>query len=128
MNKLLFLLLMISIELAAQNTLLNEAKYWVWRDRLVNDFMVPNYTSTPNNLGIPGRGIIFKNRGDGWFQDFNYVYWVSDTHYTINEVTSYSGGFDISDEGFEMGKYLIVLATEWRLLHNSGLPTSQTEH
>ncbi len=47
MKKLLFLLLMISIELAAQNTLLNEAKYWVWRDRLVNDFMVPNYTSTP---------------------------------------------------------------------------------
>ena len=99
--------------LYSQNELLNEAKYWVWRDRLVNDFMVPNYTG---DYAHKGRGIIFKTRGCGPFQDFDYNYW-----------TSYAGGFDISDEGFELGKYLIVLASEWRLLYNSGLPTQQTE-
>ena len=96
-----------------QNNLLNEAKYWVWRDRLTNDFMVPNYTG---DYAHKGRGVIFNKRGDGDFQDLNYDFW-----------TSYSGGFDISDEGFQMGKYLIVLATEWRLLFNSSLPTKQTE-
>lgn len=63
-----------------QSKLLNEAKYWVWRDRLVNDFMVPNYTG---DYSAKGRGIVFDKRGDGWFQDFNYVTWVSDSTYTI---------------------------------------------
>ena len=110
---LIFILSMHICVLYSQNELLNEAKYWVWRDRLVNDFMVPNYTG---DYAHKGRGIIFKTRGCGPFQDFDYNYW-----------TSYAGGFDISDEGFELGKYLIVLASEWRLLYNSGLPTQQTE-
>jgi len=68
--------------------------------------MVPNYTG---DMAHDGRGIVFNERGlYNW-----YVYRF--------------GGFDISDEGFELGKYLIVLATEWRLLYNSGLPTKQTE-
>jgi len=29
-----------------QNNLLNESKYWVWFDRLVNDWFVSNYTGT----------------------------------------------------------------------------------
>jgi hypothetical protein len=103
-----------SLLLFSQDNTHNEAKYWVWRDRLVNDWMVPNYTA---DYAHQGRGIIFGSRGDSWWQDLNYQ----------NEVTSYSGGFDINDEGFQMGKYLIVLATEWRLLYNSGLPTKQTE-
>ncbi|GAB4447854.1 MAG: hypothetical protein Fur0028_02830 [Bacteroidales bacterium] len=117
MKKYLFIIfILLSFSLFAQNDLLNEAKYWVWRDRLVNDFMVPNYTG---DYAHKGRGIIFNNRGDGWWQDLNYN--------IITDATSYSGGFDIGDEGFEMGKYLIVLASEWRLLYNSGLSTQQTE-
>ncbi|GAB4453647.1 MAG: hypothetical protein Fur0028_09130 [Bacteroidales bacterium] len=106
-----------------QNNLLNESKYWVWRDRLVNDYMVPNYTG---DYAHKGRGVVFKKRGTGWFQDINYTNWINN-QINIKDTASYSGGFDISDEGFEMGKYLIVLATEWRLLFNSGLPTQQTE-
>ena len=119
--------ILISISLFSQNNLLNEAKYWMWRDRLVNDWMVPNYTG---DYAHKGRGIIFKKRGDNWWQDLNYVQFNADGTYinpTGDSITSYSGGFDIGDEGFELGKYLIVLATEWRLLFNSGLPTEQTE-
>ena len=104
--RLILICLWYSCVLLGQDTLFNEAKYWVWRDRLVNDFMVPNYTG---DMAHDGRGIVFNERGlYNW-----YVYLF--------------GGFDISDEGFELGKYLIVLATEWRLLYNSGLPTKQTE-
>ncbi len=110
----IFIIFCLSISFSfSQNTLLNEAKYWAWRDRLVNDFMVPNFTG---DYAHKGRGIIFNSRGtDCWWPTIdssNYLY---------------SGGFDISDEGFQLGKYLIVLATEWRLLYNSGLPTEQTE-
>ena len=99
----------------SQTSLLNEAKYWVWRDRLVNDFMVPNYSG---DYAHKGRGVIFKSRGIGEC-DYNDL--------TSNSIIRIDGGFDISDEGFELGKYLIVLATEWRLLYNSNLSTSQNE-
>jgi len=117
MKKHLYIIFMLlSFTLFSQNDLLNEAKYWVWRDRLVNDWMVPNFTG---DYAHPGRGIVFGSRGTDWWQDLNYN--------IITDATSYSGGFDVGDEGFQMGKYLIVLATEWRLLFNSGLPTEQTE-
>jgi len=95
----------------SQNASYNEAKYWIWRDRLLNDFMVPGYCT--------GCGIIFNTRGSSWCMgypplDTNTTFWTY-------------GGFDIGDEGWEMGEYLIVLASEWRLLYNSGLPTDKTE-
>lgn len=99
----------------AQNNLLNESKYWMWRDRLVNDWMVPNFTG---DYVHKGRGIIFKDRGIGECDYYDY---------STHSIIRIDGGFDVSDEGFELGKYLIVLATEWRLLFNSGLPTEQTE-
>ena len=111
---LIFFLITICF-IQAQNSLLNEAKYWMWRDRLVNDWMIPNFTG---DYAHKGRGIIFKDRGIGECDYFDPI-----THSIIR----IDGGFNISDEGFEMGKYLIVLATEWRLLFNSGLPTKQTE-
>ena len=99
-----------------QDALKNEAKYWVWRDRLVNDFMVPNYTG---DTAHAGRGIVFNERlGIGWHRDLDTFSW---------KITNYYGGFSINDEGFELGKYLLVLATEWRLLYKSGLPTQQVE-
>ena len=89
-----------------------ENKYWVWRDRLVNDFMVP-YVDGGFGNGSFGRGIIFNNRGKSCY--FPY------------DNKSVKGGFDISDEGFQFGKYLIVLASEWKILKNSGLSTNQVE-
>lgn len=116
MNKIILILLCSSgYFIKAQNSLLNEAKYWMWRDRLVNDWMVPNFTGDYTHKG---RGIVFKDRGIG---ECNFYDTITNTTIRID------GGFDISDEGFEMGKYLIVLATEWRLLFNSGLSTQQTE-
>lgn len=94
----------------SQNGGLNRQKYWVWRDRLVNDFMVPGTCN--------GCGIVFNNRGTSY--GFPYPPGPENGLW-------YRGGFDISDNGFEMGKYLIVLATEWKLLRNSGMSTSQTE-
>ncbi len=84
-----------------------ESKYWIWRDRLINDFMVPG--------NCAGCGIIFSSRGVccGWGLDQNNLWGL--------------GGFDIGDEGFEMGKYLAVLATEWKLLKNGGQSTVKTE-
>ncbi len=79
----------------------NEMKYWVWRDRLVNDYMVPGICS--------GCGIIFNKRGHASYG------------------TSGAGGFDISDEGWVLGYYNAVLATEWKLLYDAGEPTKKTE-
>lgn len=87
---------------------INEMKYWVWRDRLINDFMVPGNCN--------GCGIIFTKRGyvpygDPPFNISGYGY----------------GGFDINDEGWPIGYYLAVLATEWKLLHDAGQSTAKTE-
>ena len=79
----------------------NEVKYWIWRDRLVNDFMVPG-----NGVGC---GIIMTQRGQ----------------YPL--LNDYTGGFAINDEGWPQGYYLAVLATEWKLLHDVGQSTTKTE-
>jgi hypothetical protein len=40
MNKYLFIIfILLSFSLFAQNDLLNEPKYWVWRDRFVNELV-----------------------------------------------------------------------------------------
>jgi len=112
MKNLILLLAILNlsiIEVFAQgnvtNTTTNEEKYWVWRDRLINDFMIPG--------NCTGCGIVFNSRGyfDGNILDGHEVH----------------GGFDISDEGFQMGKYLAVLASEWKVLHNGGYSTEKTE-
>jgi len=79
----------------------NEKKYWIWRDRLVNDFMVPG-----NGVGC---GIIMTKRGGSFVKDYN-------------------GGFTMNDEGWPRGYYLAVLATEWKLLHDAGQSTEQTDN
>lgn len=81
----------------------NEAKYWVWRDRLVNDFMVPG--------NCVGCGIIMTQRGQ----------------YPVLPPSEWTGGFVINDEGWPQGYYLAVLATEWKLLHEAGQSTTKTE-
>lgn len=92
----------------SQNNQKNQAKYWVWRDRLVNDFMIPGTCD--------GCGIIMNKRGN----EYGLLYPEGSNDW-------YSGGFDIGDEGFQMGKYLIVLATEWKLLKITGWSTNKTE-
>ena len=106
-----FIILLFSIPCLAQNqypTLenQNEQSYWVWRDRFVNDFMVPG-TGT-------GCGIIIKGRG-GY-----------DNHNGLDNEWD-MGGFSVGDDGWQMGYYMAVLATEWKLLHEAGQPTHQTE-
>lgn len=103
---ILFILLNVLFNFTkAQSPEANETKYWVWRDRLINDFMIPG-----NNTG---NGIIFGTRGTG-------------INYNMNGDWQ-SGGFMINDEGFNMGEYLAVLATEWKLLHNASQSTTNTE-
>lgn len=102
-NNILLITILFSINYAlAQSSieLENEAKYWVWRDRLISDFVVPG-TCT-------GCGIVIKWRGAPWPLDDG----------TYN---NYYGHFDIGDEGFEMGLYMAVLATEWYIMLNSGM-------
>jgi|GEM_PF-3396670 len=117
-NYILFLFTIYAASSFSQSPLENEAKYWVLRDRLVNDFMVPNYTA---DILHPGRGIVFNTRVCYRWDDPNFG---TDS---VPDNTYLYGGFDISDEGFQLGKYLIVLATEWKILKNSNLPTEQTE-
>ena len=106
--RIIVFLFLISVSGFSQNSLLNESKYWVMRDRLVNDFMVPGQCN--------GCGIVMKSRGHRGQSE-----WPDGSGNWVE------GGLDISDEGFELGAYLLVLASEWRLLYQSGLDRTKNE-
>jgi len=76
-----FLLIVLCPVCFGQTAYENEAKYWVWRDRLINDFMAPGYCT--------GCGILLSTRGSDFTPEFTNKHW-------------YAGGFDISDEGLEL--------------------------
>jgi hypothetical protein len=105
MKKLIVLLILINsafCELYCQNAESNFNKYWFYRDRLKKRFLIEGIKQS-ESLIAPR--IEHKDIGT---TDEAYLY-----HY--------------GDQTIQMGWYLGVLATEYRLLANHSQPTANTE-
>lgn len=103
---LLFAFVLItSISLVSQSDQEMQEKYWKYRDQLKKYFM---------KIG-PERGesIPCRNRVIGWMQDFN------------NPAGS---RMRWTDATIDVGYYLVLLATEYRLLAEHGQSTTSTEN
>jgi len=110
-----------------------EMKYWQYRYRFLGDDndrdKYPGFISVGNGPGqslpIDSRNKYISNQG--WFLSH-------DNHsnpilYNPNDPESQLlfGGFRMSDSPSDLGNYLAVLATEWKLTKNNNLPTDKTE-
>ncbi len=104
-----FLLLQISVNLCSQDLTANLEKYWRYRDRLVNDFMVDTSDVEQMGVNIPMSAFIFSE-GFGPFLDGPSVV----------------GATKFGDANNVMGIYLGVLATELWLLKNNEQDYTQT--
>lgn len=101
--KIIILFLVAITNLIAQNDLLNHKKYWYYRHRLLNDFMVKG--------DCQGCSEIINEREQ---KD------VSDPS-PIDQKRAKWG-----DQLFNLGEYISVLATEFKMLQDNNQPTDTT--
>jgi len=103
-NKLIILLAVLVNSYNAQSDYINHKKYWYYKTRFNNDFV---------KIGTgPGESIPFNSRGNGGNSAF----------FTPGQ--SLKSG----DASAQLGCYLGVLATEYRLLKNNGQDLSKIKH
>jgi hypothetical protein len=105
MKHIIFLIiafLLVSIDIYSQTAQSNFNKYWFYRDRLKKRFMVEG-PNQGESLVAPRIEKLYPNKSNK-----QYLY-----HF--------------GDQTIQMGWYLGVLATEYRLLANHSQPTANTE-
>lgn len=110
-----------------------EMKYWQYRYRFLGDDndrdKYPGFISVGNGPGqslpIDARNKFISNQG-GHLSHDNHS---NPIVYNPNNPESqlFFGGFRMGDATTDLGNYLAVLATEWKLTKNNNMPTDATE-
>ena len=104
-SKLLFILLPLSSVLFSQSDFINHKKYWYYKTRLNSDFI---------KIGLnAGESIPFNQRG---YDGANY------------QVFKPGQELRAGDATVQLGCYLAVLATEYRLLKDNGQDLTKIKH
>jgi len=107
------LLLLISQPIFGQNEAGNLSKYWQYRTRLVNDFMVVG-EGQGRSIPAGGRDPVANCQSDWWMQRDKCPR------------PKGTGKLQWGDGTIHLGYYITVLATELKLLSDTGQKTEQT--
>jgi len=111
MNKTIYLIMFISISVTAlsQNTVQNLNKYWYYKQRLHENFMVVS----PNNETGTNHPAIIRGYHAHWNNNITYIY-VEDEYGNLIPVQQSWPVVSCGDNNAGLQNYIAVLATEYR--------------
>ncbi len=112
-------LVLLIMQLQAQDAYVNESKYWFYRYRLLTEFLVngENFCGEPSGVNIPCGSAYSEVTID------------PDTYLPVKDENeeSFDTRHNYGDGSSFLGYYIGVLATEHKLLKNNGAPQWQTD-